>query len=146
VRESHAQMVKRFESKFIAEPTSGCWLWEGTYFSAGYALISVKHKNRRASRVSWEIHRGLIPEGTCVLHKCDNRACVNPNHLFLGSVLDNHKDMDAKGRRKGNIKLSEEQVLAIKSNTRSISAIADEYGVTKSTVYKVKLRRRWAHL
>jgi hypothetical protein len=84
----------------------GCWEWTG-YFagppSARYGYISQPPRQmRRAHRVSWEIHNGPIPNNLCVLHRCDNMACVNPTHLFLGTNSDNTRDMIAKGRHRGS--------------------------------------------
>lgn len=78
-----------------------CWEWLGYIDRYGYGCISHGETNRRlrAHRVSWNIFVGSIPDGVDVLHKCDNRKCVNPNHLFLGSHEDNMRDMAQKGRQ-----------------------------------------------
>jgi hypothetical protein len=89
----------RFEQQFIPEPNSGCWLWIGAIDGRGYGAIKDSSRvMRRASRVSWELHRGSIPEKMCILHKCDVPLCVNPDHLFLGTNADNTRDMYRKGR------------------------------------------------
>jgi hypothetical protein len=99
----YGQPVTRFWTKVDKEgpihPKVGqCWLWTAGRFGSGYAAFYVDGKTRRASRYSWELHYGLIPEGLYVLHRCDNRSCVNPDHLFLGDADDNAKDMLSKGR------------------------------------------------
>lgn len=77
---------------------SGCWLWTASKSRTGYGLASYKGKTWLAHRASWTATNGAIPEGKLVLHKCDVRACINPDHLFLGSYKDNMDDMYRKGR------------------------------------------------
>ena len=79
----------------------GCWLWVGRRDSYGYGKLG--KKQTASHRLSWTIHFGPIPSGLCVLHRCDNPPCVNPAHLFLGTQLDNIRDMNAKGRGKAGI-------------------------------------------
>jgi hypothetical protein len=76
-----------------------CWNWTASHDRKGYGqLMCSPGKLQRAHRVSWAVHIGELPAGRCVLHRCDNRSCVNPEHLFLGSIADNNRDMFAKGR------------------------------------------------
>src|SRR5688572_3057412 len=100
---------ERFESWYTPEPNTGCWLWFGAAFHKGHGAIHDGGKQRKAHRVSWELNIGPIPEGFCVLHRCDVSCCVNPRHLFLGTRGDNNRDRTAKGRgakgsRMGNAK------------------------------------------
>ncbi len=102
-------LQERFDEKVIAIGTRCCWLWTGAMGGHGYGSIRVSRGPTGtvlAHRVSYELHRGLIPKGegphgTCVLHRCDNPLCVNPDHLFLGTHADNMRDRDQKGRARG---------------------------------------------
>jgi HNH endonuclease len=112
------------------------------------------HKTRflvSAHRVSWEIHFGPIPDGMCVLHKCDVPNCINPRHLFLGTKMDNAKDMIKKGRQKKGAllpqaKLNEESVLEIRNSTQTQKELAKKFGVSQTAISFAKNRLRWSHV
>jgi hypothetical protein len=96
-------LEERMLNKFRVDGATRCWLWTAAQDKKGYGVIQeggfYAPKNLLAHRASWMIHCGDIPEGLCVLHRCDRPPCINPDHLFLGTVRDNHADMDNKGRR-----------------------------------------------
>ena len=145
--------------------TESCWLWMGAKFkSGGYGAIKVggrKGPVLRAHRVSWELHDGPIPEGMWVLHVCDVPACVNPEHLFLGTTTDNMRDAAKKlrmpqqrtiplwhGERHGNAKLTNEDARSIRSlwPQLSYSALSKQFGVCKTVIAGIVKRTGWKHV
>ena len=93
-------MGKELKPRYAVDLVNGCWNWLLTKDKDGYGrLTHIRHgEEGRAHRIFWEKYRGEIPQGVCVLHKCDNRLCVNPSHLFLGTHEDNVRDRVLKGR------------------------------------------------
>jgi len=144
--------------------TNSCWLWTSAVSTGGYGSFSATSiglsRSAPAHRVSWILTNGNIPGGLYVLHRCDNRLCVNPAHLFLGSHMDNMVDKVTKNRQSkgaahsstcrgvlvGNSKLTETMVQNIRLDPRSQTTIAAEYGVTQGLVSYVKNRKIWRHL
>lgn len=140
---------------FAAEPRNrrGCWERQGATRN-GYGIIGYEGVTRYAHRVSWEAFNGPIPGGLFVCHKCDNRRCCNPDHLFLGTQKENLEDMWAKGRAstseqratQGNAKLSPEDVRAIRALYDagfSQQSIADFFSIHQTAVSKAIRRESW---
>jgi len=134
---------------------SDCWEWTAYKSPYGYGKFRVNGESRCAHRIAYTIVIGEIPDGMCVCHTCDNRACVNPAHLWLGTYADNHQDMVSKGKKarnasfgetNGNAKLTKEQVLAIRTASGLQRIIAKQFGVTQTVISRIKLRRAWSHL
>ena len=121
-----------------------CWPWTGYVEEAGYGVTSVAGLPMRAHRRAWQLAgkpERLQASGRvmCICHKCDNRACVNPRHLFAGTDAENAADMREKGRaaqgkKHWNAKLTEEQVRAIRQDPRPARAVAADYGVSRAAV------------
>ena len=99
---------ERFDDKYIPEPNSGCWLWVGASDKKGYGRFRTDRKEGRsidiAHRFSWMLYVGPLEDGQPLLHKCDVPCCVNPDHLFIGSLADNNQDMAKKGRHHNTLK------------------------------------------
>lgn len=126
----------------------GCWEWNGAINTSGYAWMFFDGRSRIASRVAWTLSKGEIPEGMMVLHRCDNRRCVNPDHLFLGTNAENMADMVSKGRSpRSRAKLSESSVKEMRAvSGLSLEELAERYSVSASTVYQATTRRTWKHI
>lgn len=133
------------------DTNGGCWLWDGYISPSGYGRFFIGSAGvyaMQAHRAFWERHNGPIPSGALVCHKCDVRACVNPNHMFLGSSDANMQDMVRKdrschGERHQLSKLTQDQVKAIFSDTRICREIAADYGVTHQSIFDIKAGKSW---
>lgn len=156
----------------VSKKTSGCWEYTGGKNVWGYGQVSVDGKMMNAHRASYLVFCGSIPGGMIVCHACDNPACINPEHLWVGTHYDNYHDSKNKGRRDHidtspwlrregeehhKAKLTEEDVLRLRSRYRgrshgaytvepTISSLAEEYDVSYSTIRKAIHGETWAHL
>ena len=159
-----AQQVQAFWLK--VHKTDTCWLWTGAKINTGYGLLTLNDHAYLAHRVAYTLSNGPIPRGLLVLHRCDNRQCIHPDHLFLGTFQDNSNDMYAKGRGLKGVKVSPEHirrgeqcrqavltvedVIAIRQRyaTEQITqaALAAEYGVRREAIGKIIRRERWRHI
>jgi|SRR6476620_58890 len=148
--------IERFWSK--VDKSGDCWVWTDCQDRDGYGqfctYINKKRKQYKAHRVSFFISNGSIDDELLVCHACDNTSCVNPKHLFQGTVQDNSDDMtskkrQAKGSSNGNSKLVEKDVVQIKhwitSGAKQVD-IAEIYGITQTMVSCIKNGKSWSHL
>lgn len=131
----------------------GCWEWTGAIRN-GYGVIGLGGRGAGvvgAHRLSWEWHHGPIPEDLWVLHRCDNRRCVRPDHLFLGTNADNHADMWSKGRGyvHPTAKLQPDDVRAIRAALAagvSQNELARRYGVWPGQIWNIAHGITWKHV
>ena len=151
-------IAARFWAKVHKQP-NGCWEWQRCLNAFGYGSFRLPGTTMLAHRYSWEIHNGPIPEGMCCLHKCDNRKCVNPAHLFLGTIVDNNHDRAQKGRNghgpqdgenNGYAKLSADDVRAARCMWQeghcSQAEIGKLFGVTQSTISRIVRGLGWTRV
>lgn len=139
---------ERFWKKVSIAGPDECWNWNGAISKckngSGYGSLCVLGRQVKAHRVSFAINKGAIPAGMFVCHKCDNRRCVNPAHLFLGTQSDNIRDCSAKGRM--ITKLTKYDVFSIRhsrENGEKLKVIAARFGVSTTTVSAIVRRRKW---
>ena len=150
---------ERFFTGF-SKSDNGCWNWQRRLVGKGYGTIGLGGKGAKQKlvhRLSYEIHKGPIPEGMVVMHKCDNPRCVNPDHLEAGTQSQNIKDAFARGRKinlpsglkgddHGASKLTSEQVLSIRASSLSLNELSALYGVSRSAIERVRYRKTWRHI
>lgn len=170
IRERSKTAERRFLDKIDKNSSPiGCWKWMGNKNRKGYGIMRAKYTFFTTHRISWVLFRGPIPEKICVLHKCDNNPCCNPEHLFLGTITDNNRDCQKKGRtskgdnhfsrrhpeklKRGelnpNSKFTESQIQDMRkrrSNGEILQSIADDYNTERQVVGAIFLRKRWKHV
>lgn len=152
------KLVDRFNSKWKLDAVTGCWQWTASAAGRGVSYGQIKLPGERrqiyAHRLAYLIHKGDVPEGMSVCHTCDNRLCVNPEHLFLGTTKDNQQDMKSKGRslfgeKNGKAKLTEElarEVIRLLRTGLPQIEIAERVGIGQMQVSRINTGERWGHL
>lgn len=157
--EASGSLEQEFRLRVDARGADECWLWKGSIYSSGYGILKHRQKRYGAHRLSYQFNVGPIPDGILVCHRCDNPPCVNPRHLFLGTVKDNADDCVAKGRhshgeRHPDSKLTESDVIEIRrryvprayGSPNSIPGLATSFGVSIDTIWNVIHRKGWRHV
>lgn len=152
VNPNHVLFISSDEDRFWSyvnkKSDIECWEWFGSISKYGYGEIKIGQKVIKAHRLSWNIHKGNIPDGLLICHKCDNKKCVNPSHLFLGTYMDNNRDRDNKdraihqsGENHGRAKLTQNDVDTIRTlraeNHLSQYELARMFLVTRPTIKKI---------
>jgi predicted XRE-type DNA-binding protein len=150
------RLIERFESQ-INKIENGCWLWTGEIASHGGGILRIGNNQQlSAYRLSYEIYTGEIPGDLCVCHSCDIRACVNPQHLWLGTQQENIQDalqkgrMNNRGENNARSKLQEDQVIEIitlyKTGNYSQQQLGDMFGVAHTIISGIITGKNWKHL
>ena len=144
--------IKTFDdmSDRLIENEDGCLEYSMSRKPDGYGWLTYNGKNISAHRLAWILCNGSIPTGMHVLHKCDNPPCCNPSHLFLGTQIDNIKDMVSKGRQGrstyGARKLTVDQVKSIKHQLGFVTQkrLGEIYGVTQAAIARISTGKNWS--
>jgi len=149
-------LLERFNDK--CTKTDTCWIWTGAVHRQGYGRIRrgfKEGKTIQAHRAAYELFKGEIPLSMFVCHTCDNPSCVNPDHLFLGTIEENTEDMVRKGRAaKGidrpNVKLTESEVIEIRekyaTGNYSQRQLGKIYDIGYTNIYSITKGKTWGHL
>lgn len=147
----------------IKKTKSGCWEWLGDLHPNGYGYTTEYETRKRTHvhRLSFKIFKENIPKGLYVCHHCDNRKCINPDHLFIGTAKENMQDAKIKGRmdhvklyavkgeKNPNSKIKEDDVINIRkeiSEGKRCTVLAREYGLSSTVIYKIRDRESWKHV
>lgn len=146
----------RFWGKVSIRSKDECWPWLARKIRNGYGQFAIGKLRLSSHRMAYELFYGKSPDDLCVLHTCDNRECNNPHHLFLGTILDNIRDREKKGRTvtvkgglHGRAKLSDDDVLIVKALLREgihHKEIAKRFNVSKSAIHHISAGNRWKHI
>src|SRR5689334_22453460 len=147
---------ERFDANWVPEPNTGCFLWFGVQRNdrAAYGGFNVRGRMRLSHRLAWEWKNGRCADGYVVRHRCDTPECVNPDHLEIGTIADNVRDRDdrgrqAKGERHPIAKLNDQAVREIRrqlSEGQPQRALARRYGVNPKVIVDIKRGNIWRHV
>ncbi len=147
-------IINRIYEKIVCDIKTQCWNWTGSLIHNGYGNIKFNGKTQSVHRIVYEKLCGLISKDKpFVLHKCDNRKCCNPKHLYTGTFQDNANDRIKRnpnswlnGEKHGSSKLTERQVLKIRESNDTQVVLAKRFKVSQMTISNIKNRKRWKHI
>jgi hypothetical protein len=142
---------ERFHWSYICDIETGCWIWIRCTTEGGYGRFNVDGRRTAAHRFSWRRYRGELPPAMCILHRCDNPACVNPEHLRMGTQEENlidmvQKERHARGERHWRALLTGDQARLIKAAGGTLREVARQYGVSRSAIMDIRRGATWRHL
>lgn len=142
-------VLEAFNERYIPEPNSGCWLWESGLNSNGYGILFCGGYRGYAHRFSYAHFKGPIPDGMYVCHSCDVPSCVNPDHLWLGTQVDNMRDCRRKGRHRDPTTFSKLDWSSIRqirelAGSMSQAKIAARFHIDQSSVSRILARKEFA--
>lgn len=147
-------VMERLREKYVVDEVTGCWNWTGRLMPNGYGRMEIDERQMYAHRASWFIHHGEIRDGLYVCHHCDNRKCVNPDHLHLGTAQDNSDDAVSRNRfpvgsAASPAVLKDDHVVQIKRRLQMgemDSVLAREFGIGDETVRGIRIGRTWKNI
>jgi hypothetical protein len=157
------EQIAKFYSRVEAIPEAGCKVWLGAVDQCGYGKLTINSEFKRAHRVAWEMARGSIPKRMLICHRCDNPACVNIEHLFLGDQSVNMRDMHSKkrhmmrdkrwaiglnhhGENNPRAKLTAAAVKHIRECDLSAPQLAKQYNIHRNQIYAIRKRESWRNI
>ncbi len=151
-RNSTERVLERFLIK--VDRSGDCWIWMGRQDTDGYGITHAWGNQWRAHRLAYHLYHGEVPDGMHVCHSCDNRACVNPAHLFAGTNQDNTADRNRKGRqakgeRTNHNKLTPDQVRELRQRYEQgevVHHLARAFGIADSSAWAIVRREHWKHI
>lgn len=148
-------ILEAFVEKYEVDLETGCWNWIASRMRTGYGQFNTRDgKVVTAHRFAYQAFKGAIPDGLFVCHHCDNRRCVNPEHLWLGTCAENLRDMREKGRdnhrpligpENPSSKITAENAVEIFMSKEKQSALAEKFGITQAAISAIKTRKNWRH-
>ena len=148
--QSIATRAAVFERKVARIPEAGCWIWTGYLMPNGYGRFHLNGEQTYAHRAAYSLFKGEIPDGSFVLHRCDVRCCVNPEHLFLGDHEINmadmvQKDRQTSGEKNGQARLTARAVQFIRETDMDPDDLAEIFDVHPAHIRSIRAGRRWSH-